>query len=273
MTLYQPDHEWQLASIHSSVTRHSGCTWTSGATGADATTGGVKDRSPDYVKALVRPDEETNPHTPGWSLGDLRLAMSRLGVPFDNFSGQGWPKLVAEHDAGHYIVLQGDSDQFGNDTCSGAFDGDHAIGIRPVTTSPGGRWLIDDPICPTDRYELPSTLYRYARKLDSGIRFGAFRATVPQMPSGRWHAVIAAPGPKLREFFVYKVEDHDDRPLRIIDRATRRTGGVTLPCSAPRKAVRGPGWAGTPPSAGLVRLDDAFDGGWSYVDAKFAREI
>jgi hypothetical protein len=192
MVLYQPNHESQYAPGCSPVTRSSGCTWTSGATGADASSGGRKDRTPDYIHSLVKLSEERNPKKPGWSLPDLALAMKRLGVGFEVRSGQGWAAVTAAHAGGHYIVLQGDSDQFGNETCSGKFDGDHCIGIRPVTTSPGGKWLIDDPICPTDRYENPVTLRRYAEKLYVNVLFGVFTDRVPQMPTPKpgWVATV-----------------------------------------------------------------------------------
>ena len=187
MTLYQPRHESQYAPGCSPMTRRSGCTWTSGATGADAASGGHKDRTPDYVHGLVKLSEETNPGTPGWSLPDLALAMKRLGVPFEVRSGRGWAKVVEAHNAGLYIVLQGDSDQFGNHTCSGAFNGDHAIGIRPGTYS--GRWAIDDPICPDMRTETPAVLERYAEKLWSTVFFGVFSTPVPQVQRG-WTASV-----------------------------------------------------------------------------------
>ncbi len=45
-------------------------------------------------------------------------------------------------------------------TISGAFDGDHCIGVHPATKSVGGVtfWWIDDPLCPTGRWERASGL-------------------------------------------------------------------------------------------------------------------
>jgi len=258
VTYYSPRHEYQLSPVNTPLTRHSGCTWTSGAVGADAVTGGAKDRSPDYIHTLVKRDEETNPKLPGWSLGDLRLAMQRLGVLFDVRIGQGWGNLVNVHDAGHYVVLQGDSDQFGNNTCSGAFDGDHCIGIRPGGASRS--WLIDDPICTQARYESPTTLLRYARKLDRGIRFGVFTTKVPSLPAGDWQAPIhPRPGDPdgMQPFLVYRVQDHDDRPLRIVAHEATHTGGDTYRVKAPIRAVRGPGFPKTAVlPKGLCRLID-----------------
>lgn len=161
----------------SPITRRAGCTWTTGANGADAATGGAIDRTPDQVHALVKLGEETNPTTPGWSLRDLDLAMLRLGVPFAIRSGQGWAAVESALAAGLYVALQGDSDVFGGSTCSGTFDGDHCIGVRPILVD-GDAW-VDDPVCPGVRLESLATLRRYAEKLAGGILFGVFTDPVP----------------------------------------------------------------------------------------------
>lgn len=180
--LYVNPHRSQYDVGCSARTRRSGCTWTSGANGADASTGGVHSATPDQVLAEVRPAEETNPLSPGWSLRDLGLAMERMGVPFDVRSGSGWAGVRAAHDAGLYVVLQGDSDRFGNATCSGRFDGDHAIGVHPDELV--GDWRIDDPICPSARYEAEATLRAYAAKLSPTILFGVFLLPVPRLGAG-----------------------------------------------------------------------------------------
>ena len=117
-----------------SAQANENCTTASGANGANAATGGKVARSGAQIRALVSRAEETNPNESGWSLPDLILAMKRLGVPFANRSGFGWAEVQKAHAAGLYLVLQGDSDRFGNSTCSGAFDGDHAIGVHPATS-------------------------------------------------------------------------------------------------------------------------------------------
>lgn len=172
MTYYN-QHESQYGADRSLRTRQSGCTWTSLANGVDYATRGVKDPEPDSILSLVRIVEETNPATPGWSLADAKLAMDRLGVPFENRSGQGWLGVLQARSDGLGIVLQGDSDRFGNNTCSGAFDGDHAIFVHPVLLA-DGRWRIDDPICSTFRTETESVLRSYAEKFDASISFGVF---------------------------------------------------------------------------------------------------
>jgi hypothetical protein len=202
-------HLSQYGGSNSAITRTSGCTWTSGANGANASTGSRL--TPDQVHLQVKRSEETNPATPGWSMADLALAMKRLRVPFANHSGDGWGAVIAYHDAGYYVVVQGDSDQFGNGTCSGAFDGDHCIGIHPQEDA-AGHWLIDDPICPTHRYESSAILKRYAEKLSPRVYFGQFTKKVP----GLTGHLKAAKG----TYSTYKVEKG-----RAIKTGEMKTGG------------------------------------------------
>lgn len=161
------------------------CTPTSGANGARAATGGRVDRSGAQVRALVKLSEETNPATPGWSLEDLDLAMVRLGVRFEIRRGL-WSSAVAVHDTGRMLVLQGDSDQFPNGTCSGTFDGDHCVAVHPGTY-PDGRWPLADPICKDRRAETTTVLRSYTEKFagrvagrpTTVIRYGVFPDPVP----------------------------------------------------------------------------------------------
>jgi hypothetical protein len=177
--LYRGRHHCQYDG--SGLTPCCGCTWTSGASGADASTGGERQPLPDHIHAQVARNEENNPSTPGWHLDDLALALRRLGIGFDNHTGEGWGEVVAQLESDHYVVLQGDSDQFANSTCSGEFDGTHAVGVHPRKKWEGGeRWRwIDDPICKTPRWERESVLKRYAQKLYDRVFFGAFRQQVP----------------------------------------------------------------------------------------------
>lgn len=184
MSLYVQPHRSQYEASQSAITHHAGCTWTSGANGEAAQSGGARKPSPDQVHSRVANSEESSPGTPGWSLRDLDLAMQRAGVPFDNREGQGWDAAVHAAESGLYLVLQGDSDQFSNATCSGAFDGDHAIGWHPKhKTDPDGTrwWWIDDPICSTGRWERETTLAKYALKYNPQVSFGAFTHPVPQV--------------------------------------------------------------------------------------------
>jgi hypothetical protein len=167
-----------------------GCTPTSGANGANASKrAGL---SGDEVLALVKPSEETSP-TPGWSLDDLQLAMDRAGVPFSVRSGKGWAGVVAAHDAGLYVAIQGDSDRFGSATCSGKFDGDHCIGGHPASQVVGGvvYWWIDDPICPAGRWERASVIRAYAEKFSANIKFGVFTTPVPKSAPALYRVTIS----------------------------------------------------------------------------------
>lgn len=162
------------------------CTPTSGANGARAATGGRVDKSGAEIRALVKVSEETNPATPGWSLDDLQLAMGRLGVRYEIRRGV-WSNIVSAHDTGLAIALQGDSDQFSDGTCSGAFDGDHCVAIHPGTYG-NGDWSLADPICKGRRPEKPAVLRDYATKFaakvagrpTSVIRYGVFLDPVPR---------------------------------------------------------------------------------------------
>jgi hypothetical protein len=160
------------------------CTPTSGANGANAATGGKVNKSGGQIRALIARSAETDPRSPGWSLVDLDRAMYKLGVGFTNLSGQGWGVLLATLNNGQYVTLQGVSSVFSNTTCSGAFNGDHCIGIHPARTRAHNglylRW-IDDPICKTGRYEYENVIRNYGAKLDSAMRFGVFSSRVPRI--------------------------------------------------------------------------------------------
>lgn len=180
--LYVNRHTSQGGEGQSYVTRVYGCTWTSLANGIDGTTGGRHRPSPDYLHGLVPRDQETDPSTRGWSIPDAVKAASRYGITLVDRSGKGWGDLTDQLDEEHYVLLQGDSDQFASDTCSGAFDGPHCIGIHPRARVVSGiryRW-IDDPICPQGRWAPEGSLRRYGEKLGgAGLRFAAFAGRVP----------------------------------------------------------------------------------------------
>lgn len=188
--LYVQPHWYQYLATNSFATRRSGCTWVSLANGIACITGGRYRPSPDRLHGLVLPREETSPTTPGWSIPDARLAASRFGaIDLQDRTGGGWAGVIAALDAGQYVLLQGDSDRFGNNTCSGTFDGDHCIGVHPkkrIVNSITQRW-VDDPICPGGRWESEHVLRAYAEKLSASIRFGVFTQKVPTL-EWRWSA-------------------------------------------------------------------------------------
>lgn len=190
---YLNEHQSQYDPGQSTITRREGCSWTTVANGADASTGGRVKKTPDQVHALIPKSSETNPLTPGWSTVDVDRACAKLGVPFEIRSGQGWPAVVRALDVEHlYVFLQGDSDRFPSG-CSGEFDGNHAIGVHPASRVVNGlrqRWT-DDPICPDGRWEWEYILRNYAVKFSAGIQFGVFSNPVPAatVPT-RWKVTI-----------------------------------------------------------------------------------
>lgn len=181
MTFYVQPHISQYD--YSAYTAQNGCTWTAGANGIGATSGGRYHPNPDYLHSLVDKSEETNPFTAGWSIPDLRLACSRYGMSLVDRSGKGWDDVIAQLLEGHYCVVQGVSAQFPNTTCSGEFNGGHAIGTNPKHRQHNGRrqWWIDDGICADGRWEDEDVLKRYAQALNFGIQYGAFLGRVPQV--------------------------------------------------------------------------------------------
>lgn len=157
------------------------CGPTSIANGANTVTAGGISKTGAQVRSLVKRWEETNPQTPGWSIPDCIKAAARLGLVLLDRTNYGWAALVDALDRDQYVVVQGDSDQFGNGTCSGAFNGPHMIGIHPAKRTVAGgvqRW-INDPICPEGRWEFESVLRRYAEKLHQSVWFAVFARAVP----------------------------------------------------------------------------------------------
>lgn len=232
MALYVQPHRSQYEATASLITHRAGCTWTTGANGAAAATGGKRKPSPDAVHNLVASHEESSPGTPGWSLADLDLAMQRLGVPFDNRAGTGWDAAVHAAEAGLYLALQGDSDRFGNGSCSGAFDGDHCIGWHPKHKIDAGErwWWIDDPICKTGRWELERVLEAYATKYNPSVSWGAFTTPVPQV-------VVAPPAPTVTlRYGARKLARPVSRRIRVP--AGRKANVRTAPRTTAKIVVR-----------------------------------
>ena len=246
-------HQSQYDPGCSPITRQSGCTWTSGASGVWTVTGQRYKPTPDEIHALVRRDEETAPTTPGWSLTDLRLAMGRYGMTFIDRTGTGWEGVKAERALERYVVLQGDSDQFPAG-CSGTFEGLHCIGIHPKTKAERGVvwWWVNDPICPAGRWERETILRRYASKLWTTIRFGSFTQPVPQS----WRVAI----PRAETIYLFTVTNG------VITGARKTVTGeaVNRACSKPH-TYRWPGHL----ARSLVQLDN----NGAYVNSKYAYEV
>ena len=180
---YQEPH---ISQFDGSPLASENCTPTTGANGANASTGGRIHMTGAQVRALIPRYLESNPKTPGWDLDDLDHAMAKIGVGFEVRSGRGWTAVITALDAGCYVALQGVSAIFSNATCSGHFNGTHCTGIHPAmrlnpVTGHRQRWL-DDPICPkVGRWEDEAVLQRYAAAFDSNIRFGVFTTPVPHV--------------------------------------------------------------------------------------------
>lgn len=198
---YTGPHQSQLASGQSALTHSAGCTWTAGANGIDDTSGGKKKPTPDRLHGFLAKSLETSPGTPGWSLPDLEratykyaLAAGMPGLMCVNrtnagfLGAYGWAGMKKAWANGRYVVIQGDSDRFGNNTCSGKFDGDHCIGVSPRTriAADGRRQrLINDGICPTARWEYEAIILSYAKKLadrsGTPLRWACFKQAVPKV--------------------------------------------------------------------------------------------
>ena len=96
MTYYQPAFKTQFDG---GPYASQNCTPTSGAMVADQATGGAVNLTGSQLRALVRPAEETNPVTPGWSLQDLALGLSRAKVTFIvPAGGASWADLLRHLD-------------------------------------------------------------------------------------------------------------------------------------------------------------------------------
>lgn len=191
MTFYQGVHRSQFDG---STWAASNCLPASVANGLRSTTAGKVDLSGAQVRATVARSEETNPITPGWSLEDAVRGVSRIpGAPALVIRSGSFADMEARRRAGYFIVCFGDSDRFPDGTCSGTFDGDHAVGLHP-----NGAIVLGDPICAAWRTETPAIIRAYAEKLAGGplLIWAEFVVPVPLVsvaaPSPRYRLVIAA---------------------------------------------------------------------------------
>jgi hypothetical protein len=211
------------------------CGPTSAANGANASTGGKVNKTGAQVRSLIARSAETNPATPGWSLEDIDHAMAKLSVGFAVHSGEGWGSALTFLQQGHYLNVQGDSDQFSDGTCSGRFNGGHCIGVHPahrVLDGVSQHW-IDDPICKTGRWEYDPTIRAYAVKLNSRVQFGVFTAGVPKAVAALpWHISFLGGA-----FWIYKTDGkpfYDSRGVRYGGTIlSRKRMSFSVPTGAP----------------------------------------
>jgi hypothetical protein len=197
------------------------------ANGVAASTGGARKPASQTVHALIPKSQETDPSTPGWSMADADHAMAKIGIPFDR--GSGWNHLEAAHGSGHYVIVQGDSDQFSNSTCSGKFNGAHCIGVHPKSQVVSGHtlWWIDDPICRTGRWERKSVIRDYAEKFNASVSFGSFTNAVPAVgaPPKPPTVVLRYGGTKLSPRQVKRIKVPAGRRANIRRRPDRIRAG------------------------------------------------
>ena len=102
----------------------------------------------------------------GTDLLDIRAAWSTYGETLNVRSGAGWSAVVAAHDEGRAIVIQGT----GNVPGSESFDGGHACAIAPETHS-DGRWLFGDPLASGWQWIDPGAIRSWAERWQSSIAF------------------------------------------------------------------------------------------------------
>jgi hypothetical protein len=175
-----------VSQFDGSTYEGSNCTPASFANGINAVTGGRVKRTAAQIRSMVARREETNPDNPGWSQEDGQLAMSRLYPPlrYEVRTGRGWNQLVKDHESGLYLTVMGDNDQFSGG-CAGSFDGLHCIGVSPITRILDGReqWWVDQPLCPTGKWEYRKDIYDYAAKLYLSMFYGMFLTPVPRSPT------------------------------------------------------------------------------------------
>jgi hypothetical protein len=107
----------------------------------------------------------------GTDLYDVRAAWSTYGETLTIRSGAGWSAVVAAHDEGRAIVIQGT----GNVPGSESFDGGHACAIAPETHS-GGDWLFGDPLASGWQWIAPSAIRSWAERWQSSIAFAVGEA-------------------------------------------------------------------------------------------------
>ena len=102
----------------------------------------------------------------GTDLYDLRTAWAEYGETLNIRSGSGWSALVAAHDEGRAVVIQGS----GNVPGSESFDGGHACCIAPETHQ-DGRWLFGDPLASGWQWVSVSSIRSWAEHWQSSIAF------------------------------------------------------------------------------------------------------
>jgi hypothetical protein len=218
-SFYRPSHRMQDPSIdprepyggESSGTGNdhgwSGCTMSSGADVMALATGG--EIAPWGGDLRHRQGDLSG----GTDLGDLRDAFRAYGEELTIRSGGGWSAVVADHDAGYPIVMQGS----GNVPGSATFDGGHACAISPEPKG-DGQWLFGDPLASGWQWVEPSAIKTWAQHWQSSIAWarGARMGSAPPEPG---------PAPAPEPMPCPPPETHTEAELEEL---ARRGGAVAL---------------------------------------------
>lgn len=160
--------------------QNENCTAASLAMALHQVSEGRIDTTGSEVRALIARNDEVDPSTKGWALGDvdeavIRLTKQKKVAGIKRPGNHAWSRVVALRAEGHGIILQGHSSRFPNTSCSGKFDGEHCVYLPPLNHS-DGRWRLGDPVCSTWRWEDPEILRQYAEKF-AGKGKASFRFT------------------------------------------------------------------------------------------------
>lgn len=154
--------------------RNGNCTACACALGLEDHTGGrIKAGGGGLRHKLSNPEGSI----PGVGLNlhtDMKQAWAAYGQTLENRTGRGWPAVESAKTERRGIMLQGDSDRFPNDDCSGNFNGTHCIYIPNIPEKIiDGKpcWYIHDSICDQGHWEEVTHIKSYAQKLSSSIFF------------------------------------------------------------------------------------------------------
>ena len=158
----------------------------------------------------------------------------------------------------------------GKHQCGLAWDGSRYVLMNPLA-------LNGSPLLPITTSEIARAMLGLLTQAQSHYRFRA--VLFPKQLGTKWQATIhPKPGDPdgKQPFLVYRVRDHDDRPLQIVRHETTQTGGSTYDVNPPVKCVRGPGFPKDAylPKA-LCRLVDAVPHlpGGGYLDIALCEEV
>jgi hypothetical protein len=247
-SFYRPSHRMQDPAVdpkepyggESSGTGNdhgwSGCTMSAGADALALATGG--DIAPWGGDLRHRQGDLSG----GTDLYDLRDAWRAYGEELTIRSGAGWSAVVADHDAGRPIVMQGS----GNVPGSATFDGGHACAISPEPKS-DGQWLFGDPLASGWQWVSPGAVKEWAQHWQSSIAYAVGAPMGAPPPPTPTPTPEPCPPP----------EGHTPAELEEL---ARRGGDVALSVAGDALVGAWLGWLRAPHAGPSDRWDV---GGWS----------